>query len=77
MRCGWGGYCDASWFDVDVPPSKGPCVWAGDAERGRKAGESGRFGENVKCERASESFGFADVGSGVSGSDEQDVDCSE
>ena len=46
-------------------------------ERGCKAGERGRFGENIKYERASVSFGFADVGSGVSGSDKEDADCSE
>jgi hypothetical protein len=77
MRCGWDGRCDASWFDVDVTRGIGPYVWAGDAERGCNAGERGRFGDNVKCKRASESFGFADVGSGVSGSDEEEVDGSE
>jgi hypothetical protein len=36
------------------------------------------FGESIRCARVSESFGFNDVGSGVSSSDkEDDVNCSE
>jgi len=62
---------------VDTPPRAGPSVYAGDEELGLKAGERGRFWEAVRWERASENFGFDDVGSGVSGSDEEDEDCSE
>jgi hypothetical protein len=61
------------WTSLSI----GPRTWTRDSERGSKAGERGRFGENVRWERASESFGFDDVGSGVSGSEEDDVDCSE
>ena len=45
--------------------------------RSGKTGERGRFGKKVRYERESESLGLDDVGSGVSGSDEEDVDCSE
>jgi len=64
---------------VDVPPHPrvGTWGWAGKAERGGKPGERERFREKVRCERAPESFGLDAVDSGVSGSDEEDVDCSE
>jgi hypothetical protein len=74
----WGRFSDPGWLEVDVNLRADPCIWAGDAERGRNAGERGRFGEKVRCDSVSESFGFEDVGSGVSGSDEEeDVDCAE
>jgi hypothetical protein len=38
-------------------------------------GESWAFGGKVGCERASECFGINNVGSGVSSSNEEDVDC--
>ena len=46
--------------------------------RCRKAGELRLIGESIRGERASESFGFDDVRSGVSNSDKvDDVDYSE
>jgi hypothetical protein len=75
--CDRGGCWVSGRFDADIPPRVRPCSCARDAEWGGKAGERGRFGEKARCKRASESFGFDDVGLGVSGSDEEDVDCSE
>jgi len=35
--------------------------------------ERGRFGEDIRCEKASENPGFTEGGSGLSGSDEESM----
>lgn len=76
--CDCGGCRDKGWPEVDVTLRADSCRRTGVAARGRNAGERGLLGENVRCDKASESFGFDVVGSGVSGSDDdEDVDRSE
>ena len=51
------------WFEVDCPPGKGHVNRPG-VQNGAAKQESERFGENVRCERASESFGLVSMMSG-------------